>query len=372
MGSSVNANEHERSGSHDSGDDVRQCWICFSEETIPMSSSSSLMVRPSGDSEEWVRPCRCRGTTRWVHQHCLLSWIESLSASMVASKLQCPQCHTDYRLAQRYVMPRWILRSIDRMCELKEEILLYSTVSGAALGGYLVSLAYGTGTVVAVLGWEEIPRLVGLMRHAPYLWQRNLAIFRATVGLPVISLYVLSLRFRGLAWLHPLLPMFLIEDVLSMSFRNPLSPSTLACGVPIMADLYHLSSAHWVLPRLRHWLVPDLKADEMSDMDNDQPLSLLSQLDASFESTSEATEERNLKISITETAGTLLFPFVSAAVGYLIFGKLAPRMDSLQRSLLGGLAVVVGRDLIRTLRWYQNIVTQRSRRVLDYTSHGCK
>lgn len=371
MGPGVNANEHHRSASDDSSGDVRQCWICFSEEPVA-PSTSSLVSRSFVGAEEWVRPCRCRGTTRWVHQHCLLSWVESLSANMVASKLQCPQCHTEYRLAQRYILPRWMLRGIDRLCEVKEEMLLYASVSGVALSAYLISFAYGTGAIVAVLGWEEIPRLMGMMRHAPFLWQRNLALIRGAVGIPIISLYVLSLRYRGMSWLHPLLPLFLIEDVLSVSLRNPFSRSTVASLVPIMADLYHLTSTHCLLPRIRRWLVPDLKADESQDLTDDQPLSLLSQLDASLDSASEATEERNLKISITETTSTLLFPFVSAAVGYLVFGRLAPRMDPLHRSLLGGLIVVVGRDVIRTLRWYQGIVTQRSRRILDFASHGTR
>ena len=39
-------------------EESRTCWVCLaSEEDAP--------------KEEWVRPCGCKGTTKWVHQICL-------------------------------------------------------------------------------------------------------------------------------------------------------------------------------------------------------------------------------------------------------------------------------------------------------------
>ena len=42
----------------------RQCWICFATEA------------ESGPVLAWVHPCRCRGDTKWVHEVCLLAWID--------------------------------------------------------------------------------------------------------------------------------------------------------------------------------------------------------------------------------------------------------------------------------------------------------
>ena len=43
-------------------DESRTCWVCLaSEEDAP--------------KEEWVRPCGCRGATKWVHQICLNRWV---------------------------------------------------------------------------------------------------------------------------------------------------------------------------------------------------------------------------------------------------------------------------------------------------------
>lgn len=43
--------------------DVRQCWVCYvNEEELPHAV--------------WLRPCRCRGTLRWVHDRCLQRFID--------------------------------------------------------------------------------------------------------------------------------------------------------------------------------------------------------------------------------------------------------------------------------------------------------
>ena len=41
--------------------DARTCWICFgTDEDVEL---------------DWVSPCRCSGSTKWVHQRCLQRWI---------------------------------------------------------------------------------------------------------------------------------------------------------------------------------------------------------------------------------------------------------------------------------------------------------
>ena len=45
---------------------------------------------------EWVRPCRCRGTTKWVHQMCLQRWIDEKQRGNSNAKVACPQCNTEY------------------------------------------------------------------------------------------------------------------------------------------------------------------------------------------------------------------------------------------------------------------------------------
>ncbi len=61
----------------------KQCWVCFaSEEDDPMAA--------------WSHPCRCRGTTKWVHQACIQRWIDEKQKGNSTAEVQCPQCNTTY------------------------------------------------------------------------------------------------------------------------------------------------------------------------------------------------------------------------------------------------------------------------------------
>jgi len=45
---------------------------------------------------KWVRPCRCCGTTKWVHQNCLQRWIDEKQKGNSTAKVACPQCNAEY------------------------------------------------------------------------------------------------------------------------------------------------------------------------------------------------------------------------------------------------------------------------------------
>jgi E3 ubiquitin-protein ligase MARCH5 len=42
--------------------DERYCWVCFATDDDDILA-------------QWVIPCKCRGTTKWVHQSCLQRWV---------------------------------------------------------------------------------------------------------------------------------------------------------------------------------------------------------------------------------------------------------------------------------------------------------
>lgn len=48
------------------------------------------------ETAKWVKPCRCRGTTKWVHQACIKRWIDEKQKGNTAAKVACPQCNTEY------------------------------------------------------------------------------------------------------------------------------------------------------------------------------------------------------------------------------------------------------------------------------------
>ena len=45
---------------------------------------------------EWVRPCRCRGSTKWVHQSCLQRWVDEKQRGNSTARVACPQCNAEY------------------------------------------------------------------------------------------------------------------------------------------------------------------------------------------------------------------------------------------------------------------------------------
>ena len=61
----------------------RSCWVCFATDEDDRSA-------------QWVKPCRCRGTAKWVHQTCLQRWVDEKQKGNSTVKVACPQCNTEY------------------------------------------------------------------------------------------------------------------------------------------------------------------------------------------------------------------------------------------------------------------------------------
>jgi len=66
----------------------RMCWIChLTDEDQPALT--------------WISPCGCRGSTKWVHQRCLLRWINNADPACGGDRMCCPNgCGVQYTLAE--------------------------------------------------------------------------------------------------------------------------------------------------------------------------------------------------------------------------------------------------------------------------------
>lgn len=97
----------------------RQCRICL-ETVLPTFEPASmhiptmLQAEPrvtytSSDPElgKLIRPCKCKGSSRYVHEGCLQSWRHADPAYGRRNYFQCPTCGFQYRL-QRIAVSRWI------------------------------------------------------------------------------------------------------------------------------------------------------------------------------------------------------------------------------------------------------------------------
>ncbi|XP_071483348.1 E3 ubiquitin-protein ligase MARCHF5-like [Diadema antillarum] len=127
-------------GRPNSIDDKRTCWVCFA--TIEDDHSA-----------EWVRPCRCRGTTKWVHQMCLQRWIDEKQRGNSMAKVTCPQCNAEYSITYPELGPIvFILDAVDRFIFKVCPFAAGGIVVGSV---YWTAVTYGAVTVMQVLGHKE-------------------------------------------------------------------------------------------------------------------------------------------------------------------------------------------------------------------------
>ncbi|XP_041369060.1 E3 ubiquitin-protein ligase MARCHF5-like [Gigantopelta aegis] len=221
----------EMSQSRLKDDDNRQsCWVCFATEEDDREAS-------------WVRPCRCRGTTQWVHQNCLQRWIDEKQKGNSTAKVACPQCNTEYMI----IFPK--LGPVVYMMDIADKIIykMCPFVAGGIFVGsvYWTAVTYGAVTVMQVLGHKEG---LNVMERADPLF--------LLIGLPTIPVmlilgkmvrwedYVLKLWRKHSAKL-PLLN-YLFPDECSRLSRipaetvplsDPISATRVLCGALILPTI---------------------------------------------------------------------------------------------------------------------------------------
>ena len=247
---------------------MRQCWICYGEEEI---------VDNPEFVASWVSPCNCKGTTKWVHQACLLDWIDSqvmnnatLAANRVSPvlnnnstanthnalnlattpllsvnnspasatagnpaprfqagdgplvlesfKLSCPQCHAPYKVSEAYALPRKVLLLIDRLAKWKERALMYSTLGLVSGSVYTVAFSYGlfSGWMVGGKEYLEFIRLAFDPVQGSLINRLQIS-----AGIPLTPLFALSSAFSAFTWTYPLVPLFLFDGQHRIALSQP-------------------------------------------------------------------------------------------------------------------------------------------------------
>ncbi|KAJ5642985.1 uncharacterized protein N7484_005492 [Penicillium longicatenatum] len=91
----------------------RVCRICL-ETVWPTVQPSEFLQKPrlvyeSSDPESGrlLRPCKCKGSSRYVHEGCLQSWRHANPGYATRNYWECPTCGFQYRL-ERLTWARWI------------------------------------------------------------------------------------------------------------------------------------------------------------------------------------------------------------------------------------------------------------------------
>lgn len=194
------------------------CWVCYGTE--------------EDDTKDvpWVHPCKCKGSSRWVHEHCLQRWFDEKQKGQPSRKVSCPQCNTEYVV----ILPRvgkfvYILELSDKIAQKLSPILAGGIFIGSV---YWTAVTYGAVTVMQVLGHKEG---LNVMESADPLF--------LLIGLPTIPLmlvlskmikwedYILKL-WRKHSSKIPLLNVFLPGD---SDTRNHLEYSPPIAEYPLSA-----------------------------------------------------------------------------------------------------------------------------------------
>lgn len=142
-------------------EDGRYCWVCFATDEDDKMAA-------------WVQPCKCSGTTKWVHQvnkhkltvcnapnsiltalglsifflslqNCLQRWVDEKQKGNAFKRVNCPQCRTEYII----VFPEMgtfvsILEGIDSIIKRLSPFLAAGVIVGSL---YWTAVTYGAVTV---------------------------------------------------------------------------------------------------------------------------------------------------------------------------------------------------------------------------------
>lgn len=122
------------------GEDERNCWVCFaSDEDDPTAI--------------WTHPCKCRGTTKWVHQACIQRWVDEKQKGNTLAGVECPQCGYSYiiRLPNAGVLVA-CLDSGDKLVQKLCPII----AGGVCVGSlYWTCVTFGAVTFMQAVGHDR-------------------------------------------------------------------------------------------------------------------------------------------------------------------------------------------------------------------------
>ncbi|KZF22471.1 hypothetical protein L228DRAFT_246763 [Xylona heveae TC161] len=418
-------------------DEPRKCWICFSDETedTPLTS-------------EWRTPCPCALTAHesclldWIAD---LEAPNPNRRTAVPAKILCPQCKSEIKVAR----PRSIIvesvNAVERILGKAVVPGAFTVIAGSIWAGCLV---HGIATVHLIFGREGATRILtyGLVpqadpltelfaQHSAIVPRWNLPL---SLGLPLIPVALIFSRTSVADSVLPLVPItfFIAQnndwDRWDLT-RWPPSPAMVIATLPYLRVAYNELYERVFGARERRWIkeiqprsgeteqdinggdihqAPENDAqrqdeqnllmeinvevevvDDDEGVNNDLPPGQQEAAQGPAAAGDQAAEphgrHNNFVISTSQLVdtilGALVFPGVSAAMGYILqltlprswttppfsgpFGR--TRLTGLLqarwgRSIVGGCIFVVLKDALTLYCRWKLAQGHRKRQVVDY------
>ncbi|XP_063389356.1 E3 ubiquitin-protein ligase MARCHF5 [Cydia fagiglandana] len=291
-----------RSGSANSlvvhGDDenAKTCWVCFATEADDRLAA-------------WVQPCKCKGTTKWVHQSCLQRWVDEKQRGNITRKVLCPQCKAEYIV----VFPSMgaFVALLDAMEEITHKICPF-IAGGVLLGSiYWIAITYGAVTVMQVVGHREG---LEMMESADPLV--------LLVLLPTIPVTLISAKMYN--W----------EDSVLLFLRK------YCAKIPALS---------YILP------FGNVEGDRGAIVSGPS---------------NPANANSGSHLSPTRIfCSALLLPTISTIIGKIFFRSI---QNNLHRTILGGLTYITIKGALKIYHKQMLYIRHSSRKILDYTETNLK
>lgn len=275
---------------------ARSCWVCFATEDDDRLAA-------------WVQPCKCSGTTRWVHQTCLQRWVDEKQRGNITRRVLCPQCKAEYIV----VFPSLgaFVALLDAMEEITHKICPF-IAGGVLLGSiYWIAITYGAVTVMQVVGHREG---LEMMESADPLV--------LLVLLPTIPVTLISAKMYN--W----------EDSVLFFLRK------YCAKIPALA---------YVLP--------------FGNVESDRGAIVTGQ-------TNQQNQNASSHLSPTRIfCSALLLPTISTIIGKIFFRSI---QNNIHRTLLGGLTYITIKGALKIYHKQMLYIRYSRRRILDYTDSNIK
>ena len=143
----------------------RQCRICLEtvlptfhppSENIPnILQGSPSVTYESSDPElgRLLRPCKCKGSSKYVHEGCLQAWRHADPGYGRRNYWQCPTCGFQYRL-ERMQWGRWISSTVTQIT-LTFAILLSTIFVAGFVGDVIINFYLDPYWFISTRPWAE-------------------------------------------------------------------------------------------------------------------------------------------------------------------------------------------------------------------------
>ncbi|ELA47408.1 hypothetical protein VCUG_01059 [Vavraia culicis subsp. floridensis] len=287
----------------------RTCWICLRTDSTDDKEEDEILGRSSSD--EWIRPCHCRGSIKWVHSKCFYKYV----MNQTKSKLRCIFCQTRYNIIIRDFL---FIHIFEFLNSFFMNVILAFSFLFLVISLYLILFVYGLSVMLAATGLDTTKSLFYKVENDVFLFD-YIGIARALLGIPLLPLSILYSNFKTYSFLSHIIPVIIIIDIPKLSISNVLFSS-----LPILYFLYRV--------------VINYIKEKVSDTSDGSRHDEDSRTEIIF---------NDFNIPVKDVGIALLTPYVAAIVGFSV-----RRKASYSGTLLGGAMVTFAVDFCNILYRY--------------------